>query len=123
MTTIETLSVRIGIATGPVVVGEQAGEGDQSKLAVGSTPNLAARPQRLAGEDQIVIPNRRAEGFECIETAKPIVHRLGNRFEESCCLGVSASEYGAIGRFNESCSLFDDAIRIAWESAEQSIEG
>ena len=51
----EALSVRIGIATGPVVVGEQAGAGDQSKLAVGSTPNLAARLQALAAADQIVI--------------------------------------------------------------------
>src|SRR5205085_8449756 len=52
---IETLSVRIGIATGPVVVGEPAGTGDQAKLAVGSTPNLAARLQGLAAADQIVI--------------------------------------------------------------------
>ena len=52
---IENLSVRIGIATGPVVVGETAGTGDQSKLAVGSTPNLAARLQGLAVADQIVI--------------------------------------------------------------------
>jgi class 3 adenylate cyclase/tetratricopeptide (TPR) repeat protein len=51
----EALSVRIGIATGPVVVGEQAGTGDQSKLAVGSTPNLAARLQGLTVADQIVI--------------------------------------------------------------------
>ncbi len=51
----EHLAVRIGIATGPVVVGEQAGLGDQSKLAVGSTPNLAARLQGLATADQIVI--------------------------------------------------------------------
>jgi class 3 adenylate cyclase len=51
----EVLSVRIGIATGPVVVGESAGVGDQSKLAVGSTPNLAARLQSLAAADQIVI--------------------------------------------------------------------
>ena len=51
----EDLSVRIGIATGPVVVGETAGAGDQSKLAVGSTPNLAARLQGLAAADQIVI--------------------------------------------------------------------
>ena len=51
----EALSVRIGIATGPVVVGEPAGAGDQSKLAVGSTPNLAARLQGLATADQIVI--------------------------------------------------------------------
>ena len=51
----EDLSVRIGIATGPVVVGEPAGAGDQSKLAVGSTPNLAARLQGLAAADQIII--------------------------------------------------------------------
>src|ERR1700722_18635401 len=51
----EALSVRIGIATGPVVVGETAGTGDQSKLAVGSTPNLAARLQGLATADQIVM--------------------------------------------------------------------
>jgi class 3 adenylate cyclase len=51
----EDLSVRICIATGSVVVGEQAGAGDQSKLAVGSTPNLAARLQGLATADQIVI--------------------------------------------------------------------
>src|SRR5690348_7324445 len=51
----EALSVRIGIATGPVVVGEPAGVGDQAKLAVGSTPNLAARLQGLAAADQIVI--------------------------------------------------------------------
>jgi class 3 adenylate cyclase/tetratricopeptide (TPR) repeat protein len=51
----EDLSVRIGIATGAVVVGETAGSGDQSKLAVGSTPNLAARMQGLAAADQITI--------------------------------------------------------------------
>src|SRR5271166_4149904 len=51
----EDLSVRVGIATGPVVVGETAGTGDQSKLAVGSTPNLAARLQGLAAAGQIVI--------------------------------------------------------------------
>ena len=66
----EDLSVRIGIATGPVVVGETAGTGDQSKLAVGSTPNLAARLQGLAIADQIVI-------------AAPTRRLLGNAFELS----------------------------------------
>jgi class 3 adenylate cyclase/tetratricopeptide (TPR) repeat protein len=67
----EALSVRIGIATGPVVIGETAGAGDQSKLAVGSTPNLAARLQGLAVADQIVIAasTRRLVGnaFELID--------------------------------------------------------
>ena len=71
----EDLSVRIGIATGPVVVGERP-VGDQSKLAVGSTPNLAARLQGLAVADQIVIAasTRRLVGnvFELTDLANTI---------------------------------------------------
>ncbi|MFN0315300.1 MAG: AAA family ATPase [Burkholderiales bacterium] len=51
-----SLQVRIGIATGSVVVGETgAGDASVPKLAVGETPNLAARLQGLAGPDEIVI--------------------------------------------------------------------
>ena len=50
------LRVRIGIATGPVVVGETgAGDASVPKMAVGETPNLAARVQALAGPDELVI--------------------------------------------------------------------
>jgi class 3 adenylate cyclase len=43
------LAVWIGIATGPVIVGDQIGEGTASETAVvGQTPNLAARLQALA---------------------------------------------------------------------------
>ena len=50
------LMIRIGITTGAVVVGETT-ESDvgASRLAVGETPNLAARLQSLAGADEIVI--------------------------------------------------------------------
>jgi class 3 adenylate cyclase len=48
--------VRIGIATGPVIVGDQIGEGTASETAVvGETPNLAARLQALAQPNQIVV--------------------------------------------------------------------
>ena len=52
----ELLQVRVGISTGPVVVGE-TGDGDASvpKLAVGETPNVASRIQGLAGPDQVMI--------------------------------------------------------------------
>ena len=52
------LQVRVGIATGPVVVGD-TGDGDASvpNLAVGETPNLASRMQGLASVDEIVIAN------------------------------------------------------------------
>ena len=50
------LQVRIGIASGPVVVGD-TGAGDASipKAAIGETPNVAARCQAMAGADDIVI--------------------------------------------------------------------
>jgi class 3 adenylate cyclase/tetratricopeptide (TPR) repeat protein len=52
----EALQVRIGIATGLVVVGEPIGFGDaRQQTAVGETPNRAARLQSLAGPNQVVI--------------------------------------------------------------------
>ncbi len=66
----EPLRVRIGIATGLVVIGEPIGSGDsRQQTAVGETPNLAARLQGLAGPGQVVIDTatRRQIGglFEC----------------------------------------------------------
>ena len=49
-------SVRGGISTGPVVVGETgAGDASVPKLAVGETPNLAARIQGLAGPGEVIV--------------------------------------------------------------------
>jgi class 3 adenylate cyclase len=66
----EPLQVRVGIATGLVVIGEPIGSGDaRQQTAVGETPNLAARLQGLAGPNQVVIDaaTRRQIGglFEC----------------------------------------------------------
>jgi class 3 adenylate cyclase len=50
------LRVRVGIATGLVVVGELIGEGAaQEHMVVGDTPNLAARLRTLAKPDTVVI--------------------------------------------------------------------
>jgi class 3 adenylate cyclase/predicted ATPase len=52
----EDLRVRLGIATGLVVVGDLIGEGSaQEQAVVGETPNLAARLQSLAGPNDIII--------------------------------------------------------------------
>jgi class 3 adenylate cyclase/predicted ATPase len=52
----EPLRVRLGIASGLVVVGDLIGEGAaQERGVVGETPNLAARLQALAPPDSIVI--------------------------------------------------------------------
>src|SRR5271156_2607545 len=48
--------VRVGIATGLVVVGELIGEGSaQERVAVGETLNLAARIQAVASPDSVVV--------------------------------------------------------------------
>jgi class 3 adenylate cyclase/predicted ATPase len=50
------LQVRVGIATGLVVVGDLIGEGSaQEQSVVGETPNLAARLQALADPGAVVI--------------------------------------------------------------------
>ena len=56
--------VRVGIATGVVVVGELIGEGSsRERVAVGETLNLAARIQTIAPLDSVVVPE--------------LTHRLG----------------------------------------------
>ena len=49
------LAVRLGIHTGLVVVGEMGGGARQEQLALGETPNLAARLQGLAAPNTLVI--------------------------------------------------------------------
>jgi class 3 adenylate cyclase len=62
----QRLPVRIGIHTGPVVVGQVGGGGRHEQLALGETPNVAARLQTIAGADRVVISAasyRLVEGF------------------------------------------------------------
>jgi class 3 adenylate cyclase/predicted ATPase len=49
------LAVRLGIHTGPVVVGVMGGGGRHEHLALGETPNIAARLQNLAPANAVVI--------------------------------------------------------------------
>ena len=72
--TDERLHVRIGVATGLVVVGDLVGAGAaQERGVVGETPNLAARLQAIAAADAVVIAasTRELLGalFECRELA------------------------------------------------------
>ena len=63
------LAVRIGIHTGLVVIGDIGAGERREQLALGETPNVAARIQGLAGTDMVVISDatyRLVEGyFEC----------------------------------------------------------
>ena len=94
------VQVRVGIATGPVVVGE-TGAGDASipKLAAGETPNIAARIQGLAGPDEIAIAptTRRILGgtFEIDELGEHALKGIVEPLSVARVVGVSAAE----GRF------------------------
>ena len=64
------LQVRIGIETGPVLIGDiDASAALERDAAVGSVPNVAARLQALARPDGIVVGavthGRLGDGFEC----------------------------------------------------------
>lgn len=65
------LAIRVGIDTGLVVVGEMGGDSRQEQLALGETPNVAARIQSIAGQDNVVISEatyRLVQGFfDCQE--------------------------------------------------------
>lgn len=65
-----TLQASAGIATGLVVIGEQPGTGETGqRVAIGETPNLAARLQAVAAPGEVVIAagTRRLVGrmFDC----------------------------------------------------------
>ena len=53
------LHVRIGIHTGLVVIGEIGSSEKREILALGETPNLAARIQGQAAPDEVMISERR----------------------------------------------------------------
>jgi class 3 adenylate cyclase/predicted ATPase len=97
---IGKLEVRIGIATGLVVVGDLIGEGEaQERGVVGETPNLAARLQALAEPGTVVVPaaTRRLIGdlFRLRGLGRHELKGLAEPVEAWAVEGVSASE----GRF------------------------
>jgi class 3 adenylate cyclase len=70
------LQVRIGIHTGQVVVGEMGGGGKREQLALGDTPNIAARLQGLAEPNTVVISAatyRLSAGFFACRSLGPTI--------------------------------------------------
>jgi len=90
-----TLQVRIGIATGVVVVGDLIGEGAaQEQGVVGDTPNLAARLQSLAEPGQVVIApstRRLTSGlFEYRDLGRVVLKGLADPIQAWQVLAASA---------------------------------
>ncbi|MFL6822499.1 MAG: AAA family ATPase, partial [Xanthobacteraceae bacterium] len=132
----EALAVRIGIATGLVVVGDLSGEGALWEHAVvGDTPNLAARLQALAEPGAIVIGSstRRLLGdlFRLRDLGYHEVKGIAEPVAAWAVEGVSASESrfeavrtarltDLIGREDELDFLLERQ-RFAWKGEGQIV--
>ena len=127
------LAVRIGIASGLVVVGETIGEGAaREQTVVGDTPNLAARLQALAGPDAILISAAThdlvGDIFACEGLgahalkgiAEPVqVWRVaGLREEEDAEFETTAADFPLVGR-DEEIGL----LRRAWQQTKEEGHG
>ena len=132
----EPLAVRIGIATGLVVVGDLSGEGALRKHAlVGETPNLAARLQTLAEPGTVVVAasTRRLLGdlFHLRDLGRHEVKGIAAPVAAWVVEGVSASESrfeaihtaglsDLIGREDEIDFLLERQ-RLAWKDEGQIV--
>jgi len=123
------LSVRIGIATGPVVVGDLIGEGaSQESAVVGETPNVAARLQTLAEPGSVMIAAGThalaGQRFECEDAGTHAIKGIAEpmRIWRVVGRGAAESRFEAlrrssltplIGRENEIALLLD-----RWQQAK-----
>ena len=132
----EPLSVRIGIATGIVVVGDLGGEGKLREHAVvGDAPNLAARLQTLVEPNTVVVAEstRRLLGdlFRLRDLGQHELKGIGEPVRAWVVEGLSASESrfkavrpaglaDLIGREAEMDFLLERQ-RLAWKGEGQII--
>ena len=124
------LLVRVGIATGPVVVGDVIGEGaSQESAVVGETPNLASRLQGVAGPNCVVASEvthrlvgdvirwRALEGLDLKGFGKPVLAWQAISVSEALSRFEALRErrtLGFVGRRAE-LALLDDR----WEQARE----
>ena len=121
-TSPEQRQVRVGIATGVVVVGDLTGSGEaQERGIVGDTPNLAARLQALAVPNAVIIAEAthrlvgnifevQSLGFQTLKgIAGPVqaFHVLRERPTHSRFDARARTLYPLIGRDNELGLLLD----------------
>ena len=88
------LQVRVGIATGLVVVGDLIGSGEaQERGVVGDTPNLAARLQALAEPNMVVSLTHTTAARQSLRTQGPRTPRSQGHRRTGAGLGRAAGEF------------------------------
>ena len=123
------LAVRVGIHTGPVVVGEMGGGGRHEHLATGDTVNIAARLEGLATPNTVVISGvtarlvRQAFGLEDLRlhalkgvTAPMPVFRVRGPLETQADQPTVAGVPFLVGR-DEELGL----LRRRWAQAKERL--
>jgi class 3 adenylate cyclase/predicted ATPase len=90
------LAVRLGIHTGLVVVGAMGTGGRQEQLALGDTPNIAARLQGLATPDTVVVSDatwRLVQGyFACDDLGRQFLKGVEAPVQAYRVLGASGAQ-------------------------------
>jgi class 3 adenylate cyclase/predicted ATPase len=90
------LAVRVGMHTGPVVVGEMGAGGRREQLALGETPNVAARLESLAAPNTVVISaavHHLVQGyFVCDDLGAPALKGVDTPLQVYRVLGESGAQ-------------------------------
>src|SRR5271168_1819216 len=101
----EKLEVRIGIATGIVVVGDLVGQGSaQEQAVIGDTPNLAARLQALAEPGAVVIAESTRRLLGGAFELKPLGSQVLKGFDAPVPAWMALREAENVSRFEASRS-------------------
>jgi predicted ATPase/class 3 adenylate cyclase len=116
------LSVRIGIHTGVVVVGEVGSGTRREHLALGDTPNIAARLQSLAEPNTVVVSSETyrlvARSFECEALGARTVKGIASQepvyrvLRERRLPGADGRAASLLGRDHELSVLVDRWSRV-----------
>jgi class 3 adenylate cyclase len=112
----ERLAVRVGIATGLVVVGDIIGSGSSEEAAVvGETPNIAARLQTSAAADSVLVSeSTRALLGDRFDCAAPVSLTLRGFAEPVRAFHVRSARAVDTPRRARLTPLVDRKVECAW---------
>ncbi len=126
----ESLNVRIGIATGRVIVSDLFAGGEDRRSIIGSTPNLAARLQAFATSGGIVIADETHEHvaalFSCVDLGEREVRGFEQRHRAWRVLGEAPARRASYERRPRQLTAFhdrEDEFRVLaqhWRQARES---